>query len=75
MFIALAKYRRMKEQQLQERELAREEGRAEGRKEARRETDDMLMVLNAAAGTNPDSLPTLLQEYRNRYQNGTTPNE
>ena len=79
MFIALAKYRRFKEQQLQEQERAREEGRKEGRKEgrreARREADDMLMVLNAAARTNPDSLPVLLQEYQNRYQNGTTPNE
>ena len=83
MFIALAKYRRMKEQALQQRERAREEGRAEGRAEgrkearaearaeARREADDMLMVLNAAARTNPDLLPSLLEEYQEKYQNGS----
>ena len=75
MFIALAKYRRLKEQALQERERARAEGRKEGRKEARREADDMLMALNAAARTNPDLLPALLEEYRARYQNGASSNE
>ena len=80
MFIALGKYKRWKEQQLQEREQARKEAREEGLKEghreghreARRETRDMLTVLNAAARTNPDSLPALLQEYQNQYQNGSS---
>ena len=80
MFIALAKYRRLKEQAQQARERAREEGRKEGhregrkegRKEGRREADDMLMVLSAAARTNPDLLPSLLQEYQEKYQNGST---
>ena len=76
MFFALAEYRRKLEQ-------AREEGRVEGRKEAqkealekarqetRRESSDMLTVLNAAARTNPDLLPALLQEYQEKYQNGS----
>ena len=72
MFIALAKYRRLKEQEQQARERAREEGRKEGRREGRREADDMLMVLSAAARTNPDLLPSLLQEYQEKYQNGST---
>ena len=52
------------------------EGRAEGRAEgttigmteSRRETAAMLDVLNAAAQTNPDLLPYLLQGYRAWYQ-------
>ena len=76
MFFALAEYRRKLEQ-------AREEGRAEGRKEAqkealtkarqetRREASDMLTVLNTAARNNPDLLPSLLQEYQEKYQNGS----
>ena len=64
MFIALGKYRRRMEQ-------ARDEGRKEAQKEARRETGEMLMVLNAAARANPDLLPSLLQEYQEKYQNGT----
>ena len=59
MFIALAERRRRIE-------AAKEEGR----KEARKEADEMLMVLNAAARTNPDSLPSLLEEYQERYRNG-----
>ena len=64
MFIALGKYRRRMEQ-------AREEGRKEAQKQARRETSEMLMILNAAARTNPDLLPGLLQEYQEKYQNGS----
>ena len=64
MFIALGKYRRRMEQ-------AREEGRKEAQKQARRETSEMLMILNAAARTNPDLLPGLLQEYQVKYQNGS----
>ena len=75
MFIALAKYRRMKEQERQERERAREEGLREGRREGRREANEMLMVLNAAARTNPESLPVLLQEYRERFENGAPAHE
>ena len=30
------------------------------------------MILNAAARTNPDLLPSLLQEYQEKYQNGST---
>ena len=60
MFIALAERRRRIE-------AAKEEGR----KEARKEAGEMLMVLNAAARTNPDLLPSLLQEYQEKYQNGT----
>lgn len=60
MFIALAERRRRIEQ-------AREEGRTEARKEA----NEMLMILNAAARTNPDLLPSLLQEYQEKYQNGS----
>ena len=75
MFIALAKYRRLKEQAQQERERAREEGRKEGRDEGRQEANDMLMVLNAAARTDPDSLPSLLQQYQEQYQNGATSNK
>ena len=72
MFIALAKYRRLKEQERQERERVRDEGRNEGRTEARKEASEMLMVLNAAARANPDSLPSLLQEYQAKFQNGST---
>lgn len=60
MFFALAERGKRIEQ-------AREEGRKEGQKEAR----EMLMVLNAAARTNPDLLPSLLQEYQEKYQNGS----
>ncbi len=78
MFIALGKYRRLKEQERQERERAleeaREQGRREARKEARREADDMLMMLTAAARTNPELLPSLLQQYQERYQNGAAAN-
>ena len=48
---------------------AKEEGRKEGRTEARAEAREMITVLNAAARTNPDLLPQLLQEYQARYQN------
>ena len=87
MFIALAKYRRLKEQQLQERQRAREEGRKEGhaeglaegramglaeaRSDEHAEAGSMLDVLNAAARNNPDLLPSLLQEYQERLQNGS----
>ena len=64
MFIALAERRRRIEQ-------AREEGRKEARKEVRKEASEMLLVLNAAARTNPDLLPDLLQEYQEKYQNGS----
>ena len=60
MFIALAERRRRIEQ-----------AREEGRKEARKETSEMLMILNAAARTNPDLLPSLLEEYQEKYQNGS----
>ena len=30
------------------------------------------MILNASARTNPDLLPSLLQEYQEKYQNGST---
>ena len=60
MFIALAERRRRIE-------AAKEEGRKEGLKE----TNEMLMVLNAAARTNPDLLPSLLEEYQEKYQNGS----
>ena len=50
---------------------ARAESLAEARKEMRSETGDMLAVLNAAARTNPDLLPTLLQEYREQILNGS----
>lgn len=65
MFFALAERRRRIE-------AAKEEGRKEGRKQGRKEASDMLMVLNAAARTNPDSLPSLLQEYQAKFQNGST---
>ena len=52
MFFALAEHRRKLEQ-------AREEGRKEAQ-EVRRETNEILMILNAAARTNPDLLPSLL---------------
>ena len=68
MFFALAERRRRIE-------AAKEEGRKEGRKEGRRETSEMLMVLNAAARTDPDSLPSLLEEYGAKYQNGATSQE
>ena len=63
MFIALAE-RRRKHAQL----------RAEGREEARKEANAMLDVLSAAARSNPDLLPSLLQEYQARYQNGSATN-
>ena len=63
MFIALAERRRRIE-------AAKEEGRKEARKEARQEASEMLMVLNAAARTNPDSLPSLLEEYQAKFRNG-----
>ena len=72
MFFALAERRRKIEQA---REEGRQEGRQEVRQEARREAADMLMVLNAAARTNPDLLPSLLREYQQRYQNGAASNE
>ena len=59
---------------LAERRRRIEEAREEGRKEARRETSDILMALSAAARTNPDLLPSLLEEYRARYQNGASAN-
>ncbi len=64
MFIALAERRRRIE-------AAKEEGR----KEARKEASEMLMALNAAARTNPDLLPSLLQEYQEKYQNGAAASE
>ena len=60
MFIALAERRRRIEK-----------AREEGRKEVRKEASEMLSVLNAAARTNPDLLPGLLQEYQAKYQNGS----
>ena len=48
-----------------------EQAREEGSEGARRETGEMLMALNAAARTNRDLLPSLLQEYQEKYQNGT----
>ena len=60
MFIALAERRRR---------IA--EAKQEGRKEAQKEAQEMLMILNAAARTNPDLLPSLLQEYQEKYQNGS----
>lgn len=71
MFIALAE-RRRKHAQL--RAEGREQGRAEGREEARKEANAMLDVLSAAARSNPDLLPSLLQEYQARYQNGSATN-
>ena len=64
MFIALGKYRRRMER-----------AREEGRQEARKETSDILMALNAAARTNPDLLPSLLEEYRAKFQNGASAHE
>ena len=60
MFIALAERRRRIE-----------EARQEGREEAQKEAQEMLTLLNAAARTNPDLLPSLLQEYQEKYQNGS----
>ena len=65
MFIALAERRRRIER-------AHEEGRKEAQQEARKEASEMLMILNAAARTNPDLLPGLLQEYQEKFQNGST---
>ncbi len=69
MFIALAERRRRIEQ-------AREEGRKEIRKEIRneerKEIQAILTVLSAAARSNPDLIPSLLQEYQARYENGST---
>ena len=77
MFFALAERGRRIEQ-------AREEGRKQGREEAlaealakarqetRREASDMLTVLNAAARNTPDLLPSLLEEYQAKYQNGAS---
>ena len=56
---------------LAERRRRIEEARQEGRKEAQKEAQEMLMILNAAARTNPDLLPALLQEYQEKYQNGS----
>ena len=84
MFIALGRYRRRMEQA---REEGRKEGRAEGlaegramglaeaRSGGRSEAGSMLDVLNAAARTNPDLLPSLLQEYQERTQNGSNSHE
>ncbi len=72
MFFALAERRRRIEEA---REEGRKEGREEGRIEARRETSEILIALNAAARTNPDLLPSLLEEYRAKYQNGATSQE
>ena len=84
MFIALGRLRRRMEQARAE---GRKEGRAEGlaegraiglaeaRSGGRTETGSMLDVLNAAARTNPDLLPSLLDEYKERYQNGAADNE
>ena len=68
MFFALAERRRRIE-------AAKEEGRRQGRKEGLKETNEMLMILNAAARTNPDLLPSLLQEYQEKYQNGAAASE
>ncbi len=68
MFIALAERRRRIE-------AAKEEGRKEGRKEGLKEANEMLTILNAAARTNPDSLPALLQQYQERIQNGANSHE
>lgn len=59
---------------LAERRRRIDEAREQGRKEVRKETSDMLMALNAAARTNPDLLPALLEEYQARYQNGASAN-
>ena len=67
MFFALAERRRRIEQARKE---GLEEGRKEAQREARREANEMLMILNAAARTNPDLLPSLLEEYQEKYQNG-----
>ena len=64
MFIALAERRRRIE-------AAKEEGRKEAQNDAKREAQEMLMVLNAAARTNLDLLPSLLEEYQEKYQNGS----
>ncbi len=68
MFFALAERRRRIE-------AAKEEGRKEGRKEGLKEANEMLMILSAAARTNPDSLPSLLQQYQERIQNGSNSHE
>ena len=65
MFIALAERRRRIEQ-------AHEEGRKEGRKAEQKEIRAMLTVLSAAARSNPELIPSLLQEYQARYENGST---
>lgn len=51
-------------------EAGREIGLAEARSGERTEAGSMLAVLNAAARTNPDLLPSLLEEYREQIQNG-----
>ena len=51
-------------------EAGREIGLAEARSEERTEAGSMLAVLNAAARTNPDLLPSLLEEYREQILNG-----
>ena len=61
MFIALAERRRRIEQ-----------AREEGRKAEQKETRAMLAALNEAARSNPDLIPSLLEEYQARYQNGST---
>ena len=72
MFIALAERRRRIEAA---REEGRKEGRREARKEGRKEVSEMLMVLNAAARVDPDLLPSLLEEYQAKLQNGAAANE
>ena len=68
MFFALAERKRRIEEA---REEGREEGRKEAQKSARREAGDMLMMLNAAARTDPDRLPSLLQEYQEKFRYGS----
>ena len=51
-------------------ETGREIGLAEARSEERTDAGSMLTVLNAAARTNPDLLPSLLEKYRKQILNG-----
>ena len=53
-------------------ETGREIGLAEARSEERTDAGSMLTVLNAAARTNPDLLPSLLEKYRKQILNGAT---
>ena len=67
----------------EEREAGCAEGRKEGRDEGRRagaaeaytaeriKILGMLAALDEATRTNPDLVPTLLREYKKRYQNGS----